>query len=344
MAATWFKQTKSFCIGVVASGASIAGLVYPIMLKFLISDIGFNNAQRAVAGLTSVLSIIVIFIARPNPATLPRKPSNWRGWFNVHIFWDRQAFRDSAFCWQTAAIAFLFWGFYPIFFNLEEWAAYNGLGYKDETPAGIASVTLGAKEVRNDAIRVFYMLAIMNGTSTVGRMSSGLLSDKFGALLVHCTVTFISSILVLCVWTTTDTVPQAIGFVVVFGMFSGAVIGLPPASMAWILDVNDPVAQQKLGQWVGMMYTMAAVPALTGPLIAGELITRFNNNYLTVQVWSGACLFVSACSMLVALFYAERKRDKKWTTVPGRKFSEATSSMSFLTKSKSRAVSEKEEV
>lgn len=342
MAASWHKTTKSFCIGVVASGASIAGLVYPIMLKFLIAQIGFKKAQLAVAGLIAALSILAVFIAIPNPASAPRKPETWKGWFQVRIFWDKHAFRNPSFCWFTASIAWLFLGFYPIFFSLEEWAGARGLGRKDETPGGFRDVSLAHEVPRQDAIRTFYMLAIMNGCSTVGRMGSGWLSDKFGALNVHCVVTFVSSLLVLAVWTTANSVAHAMIFVIVFGMISGAVIGLPPASIAWVLGIHDPIAQQKLGQWVGMMYTMAAVPALTGPIISGYLITEYNT-YLTVQLWAGICLFLSACCMLMAIFYADRSRAKEWAAAGRRRFSSATGSL-FLSKTRSGAVSEKEQV
>lgn len=324
----------------VASGASISGLVYPIMLKFLISGTGFINAQLSVAGLVTALSLLTIYLCEPNPATQPRKPEHWRGWFNIRIFWDKHAFENKAFAWYVASIAWLFLGFYPIFFNLEEWAGDSGLGLRDETP-GAFDISI-PNEIHDDAIRTFYMLAILNGSSIVGRLSSGFLSDHFGALRVHCIVTFVASMLTLTVWTTADTVAHAMGFIVVFGIFSGAVIGLPPAGVAWILNPNDAEAQKKLGQWVGMMYTVAAIPALIGPLIAGILIEEFGNNYLTVQLWSGICLFLSASCMLIALFYADRDRSNAWTTP--RKFSAATSSMSFLSKSRSRAVSEKEQV
>lgn len=77
MVATWFKKKKGFAIGIVASGASIAGLIYPVMLKFLITETGFNNAQRYVATLTTVTAVLAILIARPNPEHQLRKPEKW---------------------------------------------------------------------------------------------------------------------------------------------------------------------------------------------------------------------------------------------------------------------------
>ena len=52
-----------------------------------------------------------------------------------------------------------------------------------------------------------------------------------------------------------------------------------------------------------MMYTTAAPFALTGPVIAGHLISKFGYNFVTVQCWSGGCLFFSAFCMAMAVVY-----------------------------------------
>jgi MFS transporter, MCT family, solute carrier family 16 (monocarboxylic acid transporters), member 10 len=131
---------------------------------------------------------------------------------------------------------------------------------------------------------------------------------SFGALNVHAIVTLASSILILGLWTLSTKLSHALAFVILFGAVSGAVIGLPPASVAYILG-PDPRKQAKLGQWTGLMYTCAAPFALTGPVIAGHLITQYGGNYLTVQLWSGTSLFLSAVFMALAIW--SRMEDDK---------------------------------
>ncbi|SMY29179.1 unnamed protein product [Zymoseptoria tritici ST99CH_1A5] len=300
--ATWFKAKKGFAIGVVASGASIAGLLYPMMTKFLIQKQGFNMATRYVAVVVLLTSALAVIIARPNPAHQTRKPDTW---FKVSIFWDTHAFHNHAYSFLVAAIAFLFFGFYAVFFNLEEWAVEEGFGYRKAINTGV-NAGIEAKAPRN-SIETFWLLSIMNATSTIGRLGSAYLCDHFGALNVHATVTAVASILVLALWSLASTLPSAIAFVVIFGAFSGAVIGLPPASVAYILGPT-PEAQAKLGQWTGMMYSCAAIFALTGPVIAGHLITEYST-FLTVQLWSGACMMMSAACMAGAI-WCRRKQDQ----------------------------------
>lgn len=130
-------------------------------------------------------------------------------------------------------------------------------------------------------------------------------ANSFGALNVHLVTTFIASLLVLLLWTLASNVGAAIAFVVIFGAISGAVIGLPPASVAYILGPSK-TQQAKLGQWTGMMYTGSAVFALTGPVIAGHLISEYRN-YVTVQLWSGFSLLLSAVCMGAARWCARRR-------------------------------------
>lgn len=148
----------------------------------------------------------------------------------------------------------------------------------------------------------------MNGASTVGRLCLAHFSDLSGALNMHIGSQLTASLLTLLFWTLVGSETGAIAFCVVFGVFSGMVIGLPPASIGNILNCtytspeNKLMAKSKLGHWTGMMYTFAAIPALTGPLIAGHLITKYNT-YLTVQLWSGACLMISCACMCVSRWY-----------------------------------------
>jgi MCP family monocarboxylic acid transporter-like MFS transporter 10 len=179
-------------------------------------------------------------------------------------------------------------------------------------------------------MRTFIYLAIMNASSTIGRLSSGPLSNRYvalsstklisharmlslltfhsyGALKVHTTVMFVGALLIYIQWSLANTVGKALAFVIMFGIVSGAIIGLPPASVANIIDMSTDVDHSKLGQWTGMMYTMASLFALTGPVIAGHLVSHYGNAYIAVQMWSGTCLLFSALCMLAAIYNSKRR-------------------------------------
>lgn len=104
-------------MGYVACGASVAGVIYPTMLRYLIDTLGFNNAVRCVAGLTTLTCIYSFIFCTPDPAHDHHEPKSWT---EVRTWFDTDAFKNKAWWWFTAAVAFMFFGFYPVFFNLEE--------------------------------------------------------------------------------------------------------------------------------------------------------------------------------------------------------------------------------
>jgi MCP family monocarboxylic acid transporter-like MFS transporter 10 len=173
----------------------------------------------------------------------------------------------------------------------------------------------------------------MNGASTLGRLLLAHFSDKMGALNMHATSQLTCSLLVLIMWPLVGSESSAIAFCVVFGLFSGTVIGCPPASIANILNCTYStsetihLAKKKLGHWTGMMYSFAAIPALTGPVIAGHLISKYNT-YITLQMFSGFNLFLSLICMLLSRWYLRCENGEtvrtKFTRMIGRGDDSAT--------------------
>lgn len=100
-----------------AKTVAVAGLVYPIMAKFLIREVGFNKAVQYVSAVVCFTSFLSFWLATPNPAHTFRKPEKW---LDLRVWIDKHAFQNAAFCWFMAAIAFMFFGFYAIFFEIEE--------------------------------------------------------------------------------------------------------------------------------------------------------------------------------------------------------------------------------
>lgn len=143
------------------------------MIKFLITEVGYNNAVRYNATVIGVTAIIAFLLAVPNPHHTYRKPTRW---MRTSVFIDTHALHNKAWVWFTASICFVFFGFYAVFFNLEDWAAHNGFAKKD-TPPGL-DISLGAAEVPHDAIRTFWLLCILNVSSTAGRLFSACFAER----------------------------------------------------------------------------------------------------------------------------------------------------------------------
>lgn len=154
---------------------------------------GFNNAVRCVAGLVSATALLSFLCAIPNPKHPLNRASEY-SWGNIRRWIDPTAFKNATFNWFCASIAFMFFGFYAIFFNLEEvclkwylitqlllmvlsqWAYANKLGVKNDRPS--LGNDFGRSPEPNSNLRTWMYLSVMNASSTIGRMGSGWLSDK----------------------------------------------------------------------------------------------------------------------------------------------------------------------
>ncbi|KAK3677280.1 hypothetical protein LTR78_002818 [Recurvomyces mirabilis] len=295
VAGTWFKAKKALALGIVACGASVGGAIYSTVLKYLELELGYMRAVLIIAAIMAATCIAIIFFAGPKPTTEKHPKFLWR----IDTFWDKHALQNSAFVWFSAGFALMFMGFYPIFFALEPWATLSKLGWRGE---------VRPEELPRDTLATFALLAIMNATSFTGRPASATLSQyvaryRSGALHVHVVVNAIGTILVFCMWPFVITSKGAIAFVVLFGIFSGAIIGLPAASVAHIIGNHNDAGQKKLGQWVGMMYTMAAVPGLAGALICGKLADVYPNTFLPVMKFCGTSLAIATICMAIGAWY-----------------------------------------
>jgi hypothetical protein len=70
-----------------------------------------------VAAVAAGTGFFTFCFATPNPDHEHPRPQSYRA---LRTWIDTAAFKNNAFCWYMASIAFLFFGFYPVFFNLEE--------------------------------------------------------------------------------------------------------------------------------------------------------------------------------------------------------------------------------
>ena len=55
---TWFFKKRAFAIGIIASGSSLGGVIFPIMIDHLVREVGFGWTIRISAFL--ILALLVI--------------------------------------------------------------------------------------------------------------------------------------------------------------------------------------------------------------------------------------------------------------------------------------------
>lgn len=113
---------------------------------------------------------------------------------------DFAAFREPAFSLFAFGTGVAFMGVYIPFFYISDFAISNGS----------ASTTIA-----------FYLLIILNGTSTFGRVLPNYVADKIGPLNVITPCAAVTAILAWC-WIATSSKGGIIAFCVFYGFFSGS--------------------------------------------------------------------------------------------------------------------------
>lgn len=105
-----------------------------------------------------------------------------------------------------------------------------------------------------------------------------------GPYLVFLTACFVTSVLILAVWTLTATVVSRICFAVVFGFFSGGFIALIPAL------VHSKDNEENDGFKIGIAFFSASFGGLTTNPICGAILASDTS-------WVGPKCFAGALSL-----------------------------------------------
>jgi MFS family permease len=257
--AQYFDKKRAAAMGIVASGSSIGGVVFPIVLSKLLngSNIGFGWSIRIVAFI--ILPFMLFACAIVRPRVPPRKTTIFIG----------AAWKDKKYVLLILALFFMMMGMWTPVFYLPTYAVSRGM-----------SATLAS-----------YLLAIINASSTFGRIIPGFLADKLGRLNLFGLAGIGTGIMVFCI-----NEPKTNAGIIVYSVFFGFVSGtiISSASAAISLCTKDP---RNLGTYMGMGMGLAAFAVLAGPPISGALLDRFGG-FSQVSVFAGT---VSILGGLIAL-------------------------------------------
>lgn len=253
LASQYFDKKRAAALGVLVAGSSVGGVVFPIVLSKLLngSDIGFGWSIRIVA------FIMLPFVLFACLVLQPRVPSRNSKMF---VF---EAWKDKRYVLLAVALFFIMMGMWvPVFF-IPTYAVSRGMG-----------ATLAA-----------YLLAIINGSSTFGRIIPGILADKLGRINMFAFAGVGTGIMVFCINEPKENV-GIIVYCVFFGFVSGTIIS--SASAAISDCTKDP---RDLGTYMGMAIGLASFAALIGPPVNGALIARYGG-FHEVCIFSGVMSLV----------------------------------------------------
>lgn len=263
LTSTYFSTKRSLAIGFAACGSASGGLIFPVMVQQLLPEIGFPWTMRAL-GL-----VVFISLAFCNVFARQRLPPRRTG---AIVEWG--AFKEATYTLFAIGMFLNFWGVYFAFFYIGSFARnIIGLPYT-------SSINL---------------ILVLNGVGFAGRLLPNFIADRWtGPLNIMIPITFGSSLIMYCMIAVTSD-HGLYAWAVFYGILGAAIQSLFPAVLSSL--TTD---LKKAGVRMGMIFTIVSFAVLSGPPIAGALITSLDGRYLGAQLFSATSMLAAGCTLTAA--------------------------------------------
>ncbi|KGO39280.1 Major facilitator superfamily domain, general substrate transporter [Penicillium expansum] len=253
---TYFRKRRALAGGLTVAGSSLGGVIFPLMVNNLLSEVGFAWTMRICAFLILGLwAIAMLTISSNLPHT--RKELNLANYL--------RPFTEFNFLILLAFCFFLYWALFVPFDYLVLSAMHNGM-----------SMTMA-----------YNLIPIMNGASFFGRTIPNGLADKYGRFNVLIIMLLFTGVITLALWLPGRSNAANIVFAALFGIGSGTTIGLTPPL---VMTLYPP---QEIGFRIGLALAIAGIGALTSPPIAGAIAGTDGGSFRFAALFSGMNFMVA---------------------------------------------------
>ncbi len=272
-----FTTRRPFALGCASTGASIGGIIFPVMFRKLTPDVGFGWAVRAIAFVNLGVSIPTLIILCRKPGA--RAPK-------ARMVMDPRAFREPIFGTFVIALFFQFLAYYIPLFYITTYARV-----KVDTGVDFA----------------FYLLAISNAASFFGRTMPYLLGTRVTPIRILIFWDAVG-ILLLFSWIAVRSTGGMVVWTIAWGFLSGVLVTAPAASTA------HPTLSPSLdviGARLGMSWGIAGGGVLIGAPIAGALADVGKADFVNAQAFAGAVMAAAVILLIVPLVAAHRFNNRK---------------------------------
>ncbi|KAI1734170.1 major facilitator superfamily domain-containing protein [Xylaria scruposa] len=262
-AGTWFKKHRALAFGIMVTGSSVGGVVLPILVTFLLEEVGFGWAMR-ITGFF-ILGLLIF----GNLAIKSRLPPVKKPWSLKEYFIP---FGEAPFLLLAIGSFFVYVGaFLPFNFIIVE-----------------------AKEIGVPNSLTKYLVPIVNAASIIGRIFPAHLGDVYGVFNVCIIFTIFSGVISLALWLPAASAAPIVVFAVLYGFASGLTLAIIPALVASISDI------QKLGFRVGTLYAFSSFGTLFGSPIAGAIVSAQSGSYSGLKIFCGLTLITGGVFIIIS--------------------------------------------
>ncbi|KAF3036097.1 hypothetical protein E8E12_007999 [Didymella heteroderae] len=273
--AHWFKERRGLTQGIAMMGSSCGGLVIPLVLRTTLPKYGYAWSLRILGFIFLFCFIIgnILIKARLPPSAEAKK----KAIVSLSIYAD---LRLSLF---TVAV----FGFEVVLFGaLGILPTYATLSTSFSPDTG------------------FYLIAILNGVSCLGRILPGYAADKIGRFNTLAVMIVFTLVFMLVLWLPvgSTSLPALYAFSALFGFGTGSWMALTPACIGQLCRAEE------FGRYYGSIYFIASLATLICIPISGELVEKVGP-----QSMVGFFCAILALSLVAFLFSRWACLGRRWT-------------------------------
>lgn len=266
---TYFSKRRALAIGIISAGTGLGGLIFPSIARQLLPSIGFGWTVRTIGFVQLVTLGAALLVLKPRVP--PRKSGP---------LFEFSAFKEAEYTLYVCGAFFCFLALYFAYYYVASFGREKiGLGYVDG----------------------LNLLLVINSVGIPGRIVPNFMADRLGSINIIIPFAAISGIVMLC-WIAVKNVAGLYVWVIFYGTVAGGVQGLIPAGLSSLT-----IDLQKAGVRLGMMFTVVSFAALTGPPIAGQIISAAHGAYFGAEIFAGISMLIGS-AFFVAAKWAKCRR------------------------------------
>lgn len=241
--------------------------------------IGYPWAIRVMGFIIVFDSVLIVLLARPQQFKRTKGP-----------LVDPKAFKEPTYLFFAIGIFFTLWGVYIAYFYV-----CLSLIFSYSPKLTSQTTTFGKEIIGISDNGSLTLLMILNAVGVPGRIIPSLLADNYFGTF-NTLLPFVCAVSVLLYgWIGVDSTGGFYGFVVIYGICANAVQTLFPSALSQLTTDLSKVASR-----VGMVFTVGSFACLTGPPIAGVLISKKGGDYLWAQLFGGTSVILGFVLLSVA--------------------------------------------
>lgn len=249
----YFKKNRATACSIATTGGSVGGVIFPVLLRKLYAELGFQWAMRVFALMCLFCLISSTLIIKERLYSVKSENENSYSTFFKNIF-DFKAFKDPKFIFCCLGVSLCEDCLLVSSIYFASYAIHNGISENTS----------------------YLLVTVLNATGILGRYIPGILADKLiGSFNVAIITVWICVILNLVIWLPFGkNLSVLYVYASLYGFCSGSILSLSPVCCGQISRTDE------FGKRYSTCYLIVSISLLASIPIGGAIVgdeTNFNN-------------------------------------------------------------------